>query len=54
MKAIVAEVSEMCEKDAAEVRSYYDAFWEKGPKQLSDWKKLNERITKGEQKVAVR
>ena len=52
--AVVAEVAEMCEKDESDVRAYFLAFFEKGPTALADWKKLQDRITKGEQRIAVR
>ena len=52
--AVVAEVTEMCEKSVEDVEQYFEAFWEKGPQCISDWKKLNDRIVKGEQRIAVR
>ena len=52
-EAIYAEVAEIADKDVASVKRYYKTFFERY-QELSDWRRLMERIEKGEQKIKVR
>jgi hypothetical protein len=52
-EAIYAEVCETADKDMATVKRYYKVFWERY-QELSEWKRVIERIDKGEQKIKVR
>ncbi len=51
-EAIYAEVSETADKDVATIKRYYKVFWERY-QELSEWKRVIERIDKGEQKIKV-
>jgi SWI/SNF-related matrix-associated actin-dependent regulator of chromatin subfamily A member 5 len=52
--AVISEVVESTSKDVAEVGRYLDAFLTRGPAELADWDKINDRITKGEQRLRRR
>jgi hypothetical protein len=52
-EAIYAEVAELADKDVAQVKRYFKTFFERY-QELSDWRRLMERIEKGEQKIKVR
>jgi SWI/SNF-related matrix-associated actin-dependent regulator of chromatin subfamily A member 5 len=43
-EAIIREVQETADKPASEVQRYYDVFWSKGPEQLPEWRKIEEKI----------
>ncbi len=51
-EAIYAEVAEVADKDVAQVKRYFKTFFERY-QELSDWRRLMERIEKGEQKIKV-
>lgn len=48
--SIVEEVSRECGKDEAEVKRYYVAFWTHY-RRISDWKKIMDRVERGEKKI---
>ena len=48
---IVKDVSLECGKDEAEVKRYFVAFWTNYQK-IGDWKKIIERIERGEKKIS--
>lgn len=52
-EAIFAEVSETTEKPSEEVARYFDVFWSR-ISELSDYRKIEERIEKGEAKIKRR
>src|SRR3546814_2800843 len=47
---IVQEVAAETGKTPAEVRRYYDTFWERH-EELQDWQKIVERVEKGEKRI---
>lgn len=51
--AVCADVAEATGKSVEDVARYYDVFWEQY-KELADWKKVLDRIEKGEQRIQVR
>ena len=52
--AVIAEAAETAEKPREEVGAYYDTFMARGPTELAEWRKIEDRIIKGEQKVRRR
>ena len=47
---VAKDVAHECAKDEADVKRYFVAFWT-GYKRIADWKKILERIERGEKKI---
>ena len=52
--AVVAAVAETTDKPAEEVGRYFEVFERRGPAELADWRKIEDRVAKGEEKIRRR
>ena len=50
--AVVTEVCETTDKPQEEVQRYYDVFWARGPEQLPEWRKMEEKFARAHERLA--